>query len=291
MKKAKRDIDQEITNSIIASLEAGTPPWHKSWKSLGGQALRENGKPYRGINQFILGFAPYSNPYWMTFKKAAELAGEGGGVRKGEKGTAVVFFKFIDKKNKETGEVESRIPLLRYYVVFNAEQIDGLPEKYFPTADDLEPIEKIEKAEQYFGALGGDVRYSGDRAFYSPSEDFIQMPIADAFEDGEAFYGTLAHEYGHWTGAESRLDRKIQNGFGSPAYAKEELIAELSAAMLLGRLGISAAPRADHASYLASWLEVLKADKTAIRKAAGKAQAVVDYLDELSIENKMEEAA
>ena len=275
--KNKRDIEQEITNRIIAQLEAGVAPWRKSWATEGGLALRENGQPYRGFNQFLLGLTGRSNPYWLTYNKAKDLGGQ---VRGGEKGTQVHFFKQLGITDKKTGE-DKKIPLIRFYTVFSAEQIDGLPERFFPVPVERTQHERDQGAEDYIAACRADIRHGGGRAFYAPSSDHIQVPEVDDFEDYVAYATTAIHELAHWTGHKSRLDRDLKNAFGSRDYAREELVAEASAALIAGHLGLEVEPREDHASYLQSWIEVLQGDKTALRKAFGRAQAVVDFLDAL----------
>ena len=288
--KTKRDIEQEITNKIIAQLEEGVAPWRKSWVGGGGLALRENGVPYRGYNQFLLSLSGYSNPYWVTYNKAAELAGlkkdskgkwikeEGKGVLPGEKGTHVHFFTTLEVKDKATGE-DKKIPFIRFYSVFNGSQCGGLPEKYDPKPVERTEVERDAAVEAYIANISADVRHGGDRAFYIPSEDRIQLPEANDFDNYVSYAGTSIHEHAHWTGHESRLDRNIKNANGTKDYAREELVAECSAALIAGHLGLEVEPREDHASYLKSWLDVLKGDKTALRKAFSKAQEVVDFLD------------
>jgi len=277
MKKSKRDYEAEITNKVIAQLEKGVAPWHKSWVGGISLALRENGQPYRGYNQFILSMSGYASPYWFTYKKATELGGQ---VRKGEKGTAIHFFKQLDIKDKATGE-DTKIPLIKFYSVFNASQIDGLPEKFSPKPVERTEVERDAGAEEYIKNCGADIRHGGGKAFYSPSTDFIQLPDVDAFEDYTAYAGTAIHELAHWTGHKTRLARDLRNDFGSKDYAREELIAEGSACLICAHLGLEPDPREDHAAYLKEWLDVLKDDKTALRKAFAKAQKVVDFLDGL----------
>ena len=272
VKKSRRDIEQEVTDKVIAQLEKGVAPWRKSWATGEGLALRENGQPYRGYNQFILSMSGYSSPYWLTYKKATELGGQ---VRKGEKGTSVHFFKPLDIKDKATGE-DKKIPLMKFYSVFNAEQIDGLPEKFFPKPVERTEVERDAGAEEYIKNIPAVIRHGGGSAFYSPSTDFIQVPDASAFFDSMGdYYSTVLHELAHWTGAKSRL----------------ELIAEGSACLICAHLGLEAEPREDHASYIKEWLSVLKEDKTALRKAFAKAQKVVDFLDTFQVLSNLKKEA
>ena len=273
----KRDLEQEITNKIIAQLEQGVAPWRKSWASIdGGLALRENGQPYRGWNQFILSMSGYSNPYWMTYKHAESIGAQ---VRGGEKGTAISFWgKAKPKKNDPDAKP---FMFMKVYSVFNVDQIDGLPEKFYPQPVERTQIERDQAAEEYIYECKADIRWGGGRAYYRPSEDCIQLPAIDDFEDYAAYAGTAIHELAHWTGAAHRLDRNLKTGHGTKDYAREELVAECSAALICGHLGLEIEPREDHAAYLSHWLEVLREDKSAIRKAFSQAQKVVDFLDDL----------
>ena len=303
----KSEIEANITASVIAALEAGTAPWKKSWSCIsGGAALRENGLPYKGFNQFILGMTGRANPYWFTYNKAAELAGceknekgkwiwdDNKGVNEGETGEYICFWgKAKPKKGAEPDE--KGYMFMKWYKVFNAEQISGLPAKYDITdVEEKTPAERDAAAEAYIEATGAEIRFGGDRAFFSPSQDFIQNPHIEDFVDPTAYYGTLLHELVHWTGAEKRLDRDLKNSFGTKDYAREELCAEMGATFLCGHLGLEAEPRDDHAQYIASWIKTLKEDKTALRKACAMAQKAVDYLDAFSeeeVEEDFKEAA
>ena len=275
-RKKRVDIHQIVTDQIIAKLEAGTKDWKKSWATMaGGLPLRENGQPYKGINVLILMIQGRANPNWLTYKKAAELKGQ---VRSGEKGTKVVFFKSLTVEDKVSGEDKS-IPMIRSFTVFNAEQIDGLPARYYPKAEDRNAEPRLDDADAYIAATGAVIAHGGGRAFYAPSRDSIQLPDFESFDDPVAYYGTALHELIHWTGHESRLDRDLKTGYGTKDYAREELVAELGAAFAAATMGIETEVRDDHAEYLASWLKVLKEDKKAIFKAAAAAQKAVDYLD------------
>ena len=282
----RADIYAEVTAAIIKQLEAGTRPWAKSWKTEGGfspvRPLRHNFQPYSGINVLMLwGVAQekgYSNPVWMTFQQAQEL---GGHVRKGEKSARVVYAGAVSKEVEgSNGETEEqRIPFLKSYCVFNAEQIDGLPAQYAqPKAVEPTGAQPIEHAEAFFAQVGADVRHGGDKAFYNHAGDFIQLPKLSAFKDGESYIATRAHETVHWSGAKHRLDREFGKRFGDERYACEELVAEIGAAFLAADLGLYAEPREDHASYVANWLKVLKQDKRAIFTAASAAQKACDFI-------------
>ena len=281
------DIYQNVTDSIIAMLERGVRPWAPQWDNgacgLPAIPTRANGEAYRGINIAILwGTAEikgYRHHTWMTFNQAKAL---GGCVRKGEKGTGVVYwgtFKAQADDSDDTAGDDGKARLFaKGYTVFNVDQIDGLPAKFFEAAPVASAAERIKAADAWAIGSGADIRHGGSKAFFSPSGDFVQMPPLEAFYEPQAYYSTLAHELTHWTGHKSRLAREFGKRFGSQAYAFEELIAELGAAYAMARLGIASEPREDHASYLASWLKVLKADKRAIFTAASKAQAACDDL-------------
>lgn len=286
---AKSDIYQTVTDSIIAMLEAGVRPWAPGLnaKDCGLPVIptRACGTAYRGINVALLWGAAemkgYRHQTWMTFNQAKAL---GGSVRKGERATPVVYwgtFKSQADDADDGDEGKARL-FAKSYSVFNVEQIDGLPERFFEPAT-VEPSEtRIAKADAWAVATGANIRHGGSQAFYSPKGDYVQVPPFAAYAEPERYYSTLTHELTHWSGAKARLDRQFGKRFGDKAYAFEELVAEMGAAFSCARLGIETETREDHASYLASWLNVLKADKRAIFTAASKAQAACDYLFELA---------
>jgi len=285
----KDDVYTRITNQIAAELEKGVLPWLKPWNAEHAagritRPLRANGIPYRGINVLMLwseavakGFAA---PIWMTFKQALELNAH---VRKGEKGSLVVYSSSITRTetNTETGEdAERDIRFMKGYTVFNVEQIEGLPAQYYASAaQQLDPMQRIIEADAFFAATGASVSHGGNMAFYTPTCDRIQMPPFEAFKDAESYYATLGHECVHWTRHETRLNREFgRKRWGDEGYAMEELVAELGAAFLSSDLGLTPDIREDHASYIASWIKVLKDDKRAIFSAASHAQRAVDFL-------------
>ena len=285
-----RDFYQHVTARILEDLERGVRPWLKPWSTSNARnsALprRHNGVLYQGINVLLLWTAAMTRGFtaatWMTYRQALEL---GAHVRKAETGTLVVFAdRMLRTEDDENGEsVERSIPYLKSYIVFNIEQIDGLPPQYLPPAPAPASVEtRNAQAERFISATGATIRFGGNRAYYAPAFDVIQLPPVPAFRDMESYYGTALHELTHWTGHESRCGRKL-NGqrFGSEAYAFEELVAELGSAFLCAELGITPEVRDDHAAYLASWLAVLKRDKRAIFSAASQAQCAVDFLREL----------
>ena len=286
--KKRIDAYAVITDKIIAALEAGTRPWQKSWAADGGLPLRHNGQPYQGINVWLLAMSGHGGRHWFTYRQAAELGAQ---VRKGEAGTNVVFFKPLRVEDRANPGTEKTIPLIRIYTVFNQCQIDGLPGKYTPASTTQNPDERDAAAQKFFDAVGFKTQHGGGSAHYVPSKDFVQMPEFETFKSAQDYYAVLAHEYGHMTGHESRLDRNLKTSFGTKDYAKEELVAEMTAAFVCGSLGISSEPREDHASYLASWIDVLKADSKAIVKAASAAQAAANYIFNAALTAKQEQAA
>ena len=295
-----QDVYTRVTAKIIADLETGVRPWMKPWSASSAESrialpLRHNGEPYRGINVLLLWGEAVANGYasnrWMTYKQATEL---GAHVRKGEHGSLVVYANTIHKVEEgDNGEsVERDIPFMKGYTVFNVDQIDGLPETYQPRPETpAEPMQLIERAESFFAATGATFRHGGNRAFYAPAQDFIQLPPAEAFRDAESYAATKAHELTHWTSHPTRLDRVLGRRFGDEAYAAEELIAELGAAFLCANLGITPDVREDHAAYIESWLKVLRADRKAIFTAAAQAQRAADYLHSLQPQDAIAAAA
>ena len=290
---AKRDIHQTITDRIIGQLEAGTAPWMKPWTSQGPavRPLRSTGQAYNGVNVLTLWLDAeekgFSSPYWFGFQTALKMNAH---VRKGEKGSAIVYANrtIRSEENPATGEEETRaIPFLKQSFVFNAAQIDGLPEHFYQTAipaPDRTPEARDSRLDDFFCRTGADLRHGGSHAFYRVDADFVQMPDFDDFHTGENYYATLAHEMTHWTRHPKRLDRDMgRKAWGDAGYAMEELVAEMGAAFLCADLGITPEIRDDHAAYIASWLEVLKGDKRAIFTAASKASAAAEYLQTLAM--------
>ncbi len=288
----KADIYERITAAIVAELEKGVRPWMKPWSAEHAagritRPLRHNGTPYNGINVVMLWSAAaaqgFAAPIWMTFRQAQEL---GAHVRKGEKGNLVVFASKITRTETDEGtgaEQERDIPFLKGYTVFNVEQIEGLPAHFHAMAEpQLDPVQRIAQADGFFAATGADIRHGGDRAFYSVTDDRVQMPPFEVFRDAESYYATLAHECTHWTRHPSRLAREFgRKRWGDEGYAMEELVAELGSAFLCADLGLALEPRPDHAAYIESWLKVLKNDKRAVISAASYAQRAVDHLASL----------
>lgn len=293
--KACRDIYQDITNKIVAELKGGVRPWLKPWNAehTAGRItrpLRHNGKPYHGINILMLWSSAemqgFTSPYWLTFKQAVAL---GGHVRKGEKGSPVVYASTFDKTetNSQGEDVERRIPFLKQYTVFAAEQCDGLPAYFYELKQPLNnDISRIESADAFFQGTHADIREGGSRAYYAIGSDHIQMPKPECFRDAESHAATVAHELCHWTRHPRRLDRDLgRKKWGDEGYAMEELVAELGSAFLCADLAITPEVMPDHAAYLASWLSVLEQDKRAIFSAASLASKALEYLHELQPTN------
>jgi antirestriction protein ArdC len=272
-----------ITERIVTLLESGTVPWRKPWRGDSGlpQNLR-SGKAYRGVNVFLLSCAPYTSPYWVSFKQAQQL---GGSVRKGERGYPVVFWLWRDKQTGETvdhgASARGAAPMIRYYTVFNAAtQCDGLD---VPTPPAVTPFDPIERCEGVVAAMPGapGIRHGGSMACYQPSVDLVAMPDRETFTTREMYYSTLFHELGHSTGHATRLSRPgitDPTKFGDHAYSREELIAEMTSAFLCGHCEIAPATLENQAAYLASWLKVLRGDSTLVVQAAAAAQKAADWI-------------
>lgn len=289
MAKADRQtIYESVTQRIVGELEAGRVPWVQPWGTpdvatpLGLPSNGATGNHYSGINILILWGAAIESQRrtqnWLTFKQALSL---GGCVRKGEKGTTVVYAdRFVPKKERERaasdGDDPQAIPFLKRYTVFNADQCDGLPDKLFTAAAPLPDCEAIPPAEALIAATGADFRIGGARAFYAVQDDYVQVPPQPAFFAQIDYYRTCFHELGHWTGHESRLARSFKGRFGSKPYAREELVAEMASAFICASLGI--VPTVRHADYIGEWLDVLRADERAIFHAASQASKAADYI-------------
>lgn len=277
----KIDAYQIMTDRICSLLEQGEIPWRRPWRDNGGRMPMnlKSRKEYRGINPLLLACAGYESPYWLTYKQATELGGQ---VRKGEHGFPVVFWKWLDGKDSDTGE-SKRIPLLRYYTVFNTAQCDGLGDKVPNVASEPIAFTPIERCESVVAGYQGapTIHVGTDRAFYRPSTDSVHMPPATAFVNAESYYSVLFHELGHSTGHASRLKR---DGicdpvmFGSHDYSKEELVAEMTAAFLSGHCAIDGATVENSAAYVQSWLRKLRDDKRLLVSAAAQAQRAADLI-------------
>lgn len=270
-----------VTARIIEALESGTAPWRKPWRSTSSRWAENliSRKPYRGINQFLLHISEHSTPYWLTYKQAQDL---GGNVRKGEKGTPVVFVGTAKESKDSTDNTDKAqsYTFLKYYTVFNADQCDGLADVPAVKSVERTPHERIQAAEAVVAAYSDKPAIvTASQAWYRPSTDTVGIPALDLFDSPAAYYATLFHELGHSTGHESRCNRDgilAKAAFGSETYSKEELVAEMCAAFLCSEVGIDTI--APSASYLQSWITVLKGDSRLVVSAAAKANQAFDYI-------------
>lgn len=285
MKTDRPDVYSEITATIITLIEQGVPPWRTPWEtgSANARPLRACGIPYRGINTVVLWAATankgYTSPYWLTFNQARDL---GGMVRKGERGTGIVFSGAAVKKVAEGETSGEETPargfrFLKRFVVFNANQIDGLPDRFFPVIPEHK-TEPVPVVSAFVEKAGVSVIEEGVVAAYNRTRDVVRMPPAGLFVSPQAWAATLLHEAVHWTGAPARLARSMDHAFGSKGYAFEELVAELGSAFLCADLAVVDHPREESAAYLEHWLSAMRADKTYIFKAASAAAKACDYL-------------
>lgn len=269
------DLFQAITDRIIAQLEQGVIPWLKPWVGTGAAIKHSSGEPYSLLNQMLLNKAGE----WLTFKQVQQ---EGGTVRKGEKSHIVVFWKWIEQKDEETGE-EKKIPFLRYYNVFHIDQCDGIQPKHtkeMPMA--ANPYENAERIiADYISRSGVHFTHEeGNRAYYHPSTDRVVLPMVEQFNSTAEYYSTAFHELTHSTGHESRLNRIAKvAAFGSEDYSKEELVAEIGAAALNAHAGLETSESfRNSAGYIQNWLKALKNDKRLIVSASGKAEKAVEMI-------------
>lgn len=286
--REKRDVYADVTDALIRVIEKsdGTVelPWQRAGLPMTLPMNAHSGNFYQGINILSLWAAAeicsFSTQTWATYKQWAELGAQ---VRGGQKSSLVIFYKEYDAEpDPENPDDSGRRRVARASHVFNADQVDGftLPAKPEP----LGPIERIARADEFFANVGAVVKHGGDKAFYSPSHDFIQMPDEGLFVDTstmtrtEGYYSTLGHEHIHLSGAKHRLNREFGKRFGDDAYAAEELVATVGEAFLCAELEITPEVRPDHAHYLAHWLKIMKSDKKAIFTAAAKAAEAVRYL-------------
>ena len=276
----------EVTSRIIAELEEGRLPWVQPWDSARCPCLMPHnavsGRAYSGINILILWCEAverqFASQRWLTYKQALAA---GGHVRRGEKGTVICYAdRFTPRNEAEQARCEDReartIAFLKRFVVFNLDQIEGLPERYAEEPGVPDPVMAIAEVDRIIAATGADFRIGGDEAFYAPRQDYVQVPPQAAFHEPINWFRTVLHEMGHWVGGKGRLDRDQTGKYGSASYAKEELIAEMTSAFACASLGIQ--PTVRHSDYIGSWLEVLRADEKAIFRAASAASKGADFL-------------
>lgn len=282
-------VREEITERIIRALETGVPPWRAGWSSGSLAFNAETGQTYQGVNQLLLGMSGHADPRWMTLKQANR---KGLRIRKGEKATKIVRLVEVDRETAEKEDHAEGLPhdqqkilVMRQYDVFNGSQIEGL-EALPARSHAIEPVLAAEGVVDGLKATGLVVIHGGSTASYSPKMDVIRMPEKADFHSTEDYYATLLHESAHATGSPKRLNRPMLSArFGSSEYAKEELRAEIASAMLSAELGIPLGPKQieSHAAYVASWIEALRNDRNEIFRAAGQAQQIADYLQEMAI--------
>lgn len=290
-KNKAQQFRDEVVETIVALLEQGTNPFEQRWNIAGynGLPLRVGGQPYQGFNSFWLSITAmtqgFTAGHWMTFNQAKKL---GGTVRKGEKSTLVVKYgTYIPNKDKlavKKGVVSEdcvRCKYLKVYPVFNASQIDHLPQEYYyRERKDLHQNadERYSYLEEFFAGQGASVSERGNVAAFLPVQDIIEIPEFSRFKSAEHYYSTLAHEFTHWTGSEKRLGRIDLSNFGPEEQAREELVAELGAAFLSTHFGFRHTMMEEHASYIDGWLSVLQKDQNALFKAAAEAWQAFEYL-------------
>lgn len=269
------DIYAEITNRIVSEMESGIIPWQKPWVASGGCVSYATGKPYSFLNQMLLG----RPGEYATYKQIQQA---GGYVKKGQKASMVVFWKWIEQEDEETGE-KKEIPFLRYYNVFHIDQCEGLKAKHFPELPQTANADQ--KAESiicdYLKTSGVKLNHEqGDRAFYRPSDDSITLPLLAQFRETAEYYSTAFHEMIHSTGHMSRLNRLEKTAFfGTEAYSKEELVAEIGASALVHIAGLeTSASFRNNAAYIQNWLKVLRNDRKVIVSASGRADKAVSYI-------------
>jgi antirestriction protein ArdC len=274
-----------INQKIMELLENGTVPWRKTWNAQSNQPKNLiSKKDYRGINVFLLACMPYNSPYWMTYKQVSD---KGGHVIKGSKSCPIIFWKWLSRKDAgsddaDTVTVNGKIPMLRYYNVFNLEQVEGIEPPPI-TETTINTFTPIQRAEAIISGMPNrpEIKHGGNSASYSPMLDYVKVPIQEAFDSPEEYYNTLFHELSHSTGNAKRVGRKgvtESSYFGSHEYSKEELCAEMSACFLSGQAGIEQKTIENSASYIHGWLRSLKMDKTLLVHAAAQAQKSCDFI-------------
>jgi antirestriction protein ArdC len=293
-----KNVYEIITERILEKLEQGTIPWQRPWS--GGSCPKNlvSGKEYRGVNVWLLGSQEFSSQFWVSFRQAQDL---GGTVRKGERSTPCIFWKFLtrDTENSKTGETETKqIPLVRYYSVFNVEQCDGISHSRLEVeTKEPGPFNPIAAAEAIMSSFpdAPSISHDGASAFYRPATDTICMPERQSFKSESAYYATLFHEMTHSTGHESRLARPgVSNPirYGSHEYSQEELVAEMGSSFLLAEARIDSESLTNNsAAYVASWLKALKNDPKLVVLAAAQAQKAIDHILSREFEGTLEAKA
>ena len=309
--KIKKDLYQDFTDQVIKQMEDNNMNWTKPFTTtiLNGHHNIVSKKPYQGMNCFNIGLSVYKNGFksneWATFNQWFQL---GGGIKEGKKiinpskytvkgkGTQILYWNIKEYEDKTNKDEKVKIPFLKYFVVFNADQVEGYETKEIETKA-IDDWKAHFKTDTFVENTKADIQIN-NKAFYSPSADYIGMPPKEDFKGDKEntkeqyYYSTLLHELTHWSGHTSRCNRDLKNRFGSKAYAMEELVAEIGSAFLCSHLGVTKAPTPNHGRYLNNWLEVLKEDKKAIFKAFSLSKTSSEYLLELDqTETKEEEVA
>lgn len=307
----KEDIRSKIVADFVAKLEKGVAPWVRPWTGSSIPVNHLTGKEYRGANILVLWMAALDRGYgsnrWLTFRQATEVAVREArargvkaekktnprthstyyvdaktgelipSVRKGEKGTSIVFWKFEDKivRDEKGEESRRRFAYARGYTVFNIEQCEISKPKSDITVQ-ASTHERNPSAEITITNTKADIRFGGGMAYFQPKGDFIGMPEFEDFKNAESFYGTMFHELGHWSGHDTRLNRTFGKRFGDKDYAKEELVAELSSAFLCASHGIGSSLQ--HPEYLGHWVKALGENPSVLFSVASQAQKAADFV-------------
>lgn len=283
----RTNLYQDITDRIIADLEAGRVPWVQPWGTanavIGMPHNAISNRRYSGINVLTLWHAVasrgFSSHAFLTFRQAAAL---GGTVRRGERGVGIIYtHRFVPTAERQHADQEGRataggIPFLKHFTVFSVDQCDGLPEHICQPAPPIPEGLILPQADELIAATGADFRIGGPSAYYSPAQDYVAVPRPDDFHDPINWHRTAFHELGHWTGHKTRLDRDQTGRFGSKEYGREELVAEMAGAFVCAALGI--VPSVRHADYIGSWLEIIREDNRAILRAASAASKAADFI-------------
>lgn len=278
------EIYETVTESVIEAMESGDlKRWSKPWRALAtNMPVSTTGRAYSGINAVVLAFAGYDSPVWGTYKAWQSIGCQVGRASEVGHGTKIMLWKPTKRKVQDAAgdETTKRSMYVATYTVFNLAQIvSGDTERF--AAKPVEPLNKGERhedADLVALATGASITHGGNAAYYTPGVDRITIPAFEDFVDSEAYYGTLFHELAHWTGHADRLNRDLTGRFGNAAYAIEELVAEFAAAFTCAAVGVSPEPRADHASYLASWAKACRADRSALVSAASAARKAAEYV-------------
>jgi antirestriction protein ArdC len=286
----------EVTERIVRELEQGTAPWVRPWFiHLPHNAATQH--RYNGVNILLLwqqaNQEGFKNPGWLTFKQAKDL---GGSIKKGAKGTGIVYTSTHQKSSdtqqtsqteptqhseadESAGNKDTSYRFLKRFVVFNLEQTEGLADHFYHLPEPTKPEDRLERVDTFITNLGATLKHGGNLAAYLKGQDIIVLPHLSSFKSIGDYYSTSLHEHAHWSGHSSRLNRDLNTRFGSQSYAAEELIAEITGAFLCALLGIQG--NLQHATYIGSWLKLLKSDSKALFHAAARATEAAEYLKNL----------